>query len=238
MPQYFPSRATSIPQGIDPRFAAAQAILSRHNWMGESQPAPQGPPINPYTEDEFAPTLQGLSPTGRYNDMKLRRIAMYQNLVPRGEQIVNGQPVAMNAVQMAAQQPDIDSGIGYGTNALGQPTAVTPLGGRITTIAPVTQDQGTGEGFSPLRRTLSSRYGTGSSIDTGIPASGTFPITMASGERFQLPLSSYLSPQAQNFQNQQNSVMKVEGKPTGFTDVGGDKEFQDLLAKLKKANAK
>lgn len=230
--QRFPTRATAEPE-FDPELLKAAMLIAQRSgrsWLPGGNRQPAGPVPNRYMENENAPSLTGLSPSGRFQDMLMRRRAMYQNAVPQGEVMQNGAPVALSAPQINQQQADADSGIGYGTNAQGQPIAVTPLGATVTTENTSAALPSTA---FPINRTLNSRYGTGSSVDTGVAGPpGGIGLQMASGDTRYVPMNLWRTPQAQTLQDKESTIAKAGGT------ADDDADFQDMLNKLKKANTR
>lgn len=257
--RYVQKRATSKPEGVDPDLMkkALQIANRRPDWVPGSGGQATGPVANPYIRNQNAPSLTGLSPTGRFNDMRARREALYRSLIPNGQQVVDGEIAPLTAAAAQDQQLDVQSGIGRGTDVAGNPTAVTPLGGRITTtqrptIAPIPAMEATPadplydvEAFpgrtgvagipAATIQTLNSPYGAGSSIDTGtvpLPNRNTIGMQMASGNTRYLPMRLWRTPQGQGLQDKETTI----ANDGGTADDNAD--FQDMLDKLKAANTK
>lgn len=221
--RYFPQRATAPVSGLDPNLAAMMIAQRHAGWVPGAQPTNQPAVGNRYLDNENAPSLQGLSPFGRYNDMRMRRQALYASLIPNGTKVQDGTEVPMNAADVQQGQLDAGSGIGYGTDSGGNAVAITPGGGRITTI-PFSDGIG-------ASRLLESKYGTGTSVDTGTPGvGGDFPIRMSSGNSIQLPMSQWRTPQAQQLQSHEDNLA-AHGIPSDDTA-----DFQEMMDKLKAAN--
>lgn len=75
------------PQGIQSILAYLLAMQGGQQQQPQ-QEMPQGQTTNPYMDQPFRPTLGGLSPLGRFNDMALRQSASIANRAADGKQAV------------------------------------------------------------------------------------------------------------------------------------------------------
>jgi len=108
-------------------------LLAQQQQGNQEQPAqPMGEPVNPYLAQPNRPTLPGLSPLGRFNDMALRQSANLATRLSEGKQAVAESNERQRLVDAITHPPP---------------------------AAPYDLVRSTGPGQQPA--ILSSRYGTG-----------------------------------------------------------------------------
>lgn len=166
------------------RIQAEQILAEEHQSM--QAPGPEFTEAAYMTDPEM-PYLSGLSPMARYRDMGLRDQG---RLNRAGEGIRD--IAAETRLAQAQMRPTIMEDVSMGVTRQPDGRVVTQGGGTI--YNPV----------GPLAgRTLTSRYGTGSSSPTGTGAPGTFSFTTADGTVVKAPFSSLRDPKFMKFMREE-----------------------------------
>lgn len=183
--------------GLPPQLLQQLAYLlaSRSEQEPDAQAPFQEPSQNPYLSQMNRPTLPGLSPLGRFNDMALRQSAALATNLQDGQEAVAG-----SLAQSNERQRIVDS--------ITHPAPMAPY-----SISPTMTPTGAPSAV------LNSRYGTGSVsfAPSGTQVHGTFgadnlPFGEIGGPNEAQPIAG--DPEQTTFQQQMimDSVAKALGK--------------------------
>lgn len=207
-----------------------------------------------YNTDPEMPYLEDLSPTGRYRDMQFRdagrRYGILQNMkaaiaeqndaAARGEPLLR-EDVAMGVTRSPGGRVRTEGG-GLITKTPAQVVKGTP-GGEVRSQLPgITPASAIANRaldilrpkvaaipdrvVAPATATLTSPYGTGSSVMQAPAAPGTFSFQDANGRTISAPFSALKDPKFQRFMRQEEL-----GSPVEEDDRQG-LSFEEIMAQL------
>lgn len=216
-----------------------------------------------YNTDPEMPYLEDLSPTARYRDMQFRdagrRYGILQNMraaideqrqaQERGEPTLR-EDVAMGVTRSPGGRVRTDGG-GLitktpaevikgipGGEVRPQMPGITPASAIVNRALDILRPKTAhipDRVVAPARATLTSPYGTGSSVMEAPKTPGTFSFQNAEGQTISAPFSALKDPRFMKFMSEEETARGVRGGPIDEEIAGPS--IEDILAQLAAAEA-
>lgn len=258
-------RPMGMNRGYDPAYMQrinrmiAQQIADRQQMPVEEQVFDE----TSYNVDPEMPYLEDLSPSARYKDMGLRdsgrRYMALQNLrqaameqkaaQQRGEPMLQ-EDVAMGVTRSPGGRVRTEGGglitktpaqVSPGMPArevTSQMPGITPasaIANRVLDILRPKTAAIPARVVSPATATLTSPYGTGSSVMQAPTQPGTFSFQDANGRTISAPFSALRDPRFSKYMQEEETGRRVRGGPIDEEMAGPS--YEELMAQLELAGA-